>query len=113
MKRILTLVLLGVFAAIGFAAQTVTAQQKKEKPAVAAKEERWHGTLIRVNKDASTLDVRRGTHERTISYDSSTKWTMGKKVIEMSELKENAHVLCVGTVDEKGVFHATRVDLRP
>jgi len=112
MKKILILVLLGVFAAIGFATQTATAQETKEKPAVAAKEARWHGTLIRISKDASTLDVRKGTIERKIHYDSSTKWTRGTTAIEMSEVKEGSDVICLGKFDEKGEFHASRIDLR-
>jgi len=112
MKRILIVVLLGVLATIGFAAQTSIAQEKKEKPAVAAKELRWHGTLVRFNKDNSTLDVRKGAVERTIYYDSSTKWTKGSKTIEMSEVKEGSDVICLGKTDEKDHFHATRVDLR-
>jgi hypothetical protein len=68
--------------------------------------------LDRISKDASTLDVRRGTNEKKIYYDSSTKWTKGTKTIEMSEFKEGSDVICLGKADEKGEFHATRIDLR-
>jgi hypothetical protein len=112
MKKILILVLLGVFATIGFAAQTVKAQEKKEKPAVAAKEVRWHGTLVRISKDASSLDVRKGTNEKKIYYDSSTKWTKGTTDVDMKEFKDGSDVICLGKYDEKGDFHATRIDLR-
>ena len=112
MKRILVVVLLGMLVTMGFVVSTSVAQEKKEKPAVAAKEARWHGTLLRFNKDASTLDVRRGTNEKKIYYDSSTKWTKGEKTIEMSEVKEGSDVICLGTYDEKGELHATRIDLR-
>jgi len=73
---------------------------------------RWHGTLVRFNKDASTLDVRKGDIERRIYYDSSTVWTKGTKAVEMSEIKEGSDVICQGKTDEKGEFHATRIDLR-
>ena len=112
MKRILVVVLLGILVTMGFVVSTSIAQEKKEKPAVAAKEARWHGTLLRFNKDASTLDVRRGTNEKRIYYDRSTKWTKGEKTIEMSEVKEGSDVICLGKYDEKGEFHATRIDLR-
>jgi len=113
MKKVLILVLLGVFAAIGFAAQTVRAQvEKKEKPAVAAKEIRWHGTLLRFSKDGSSIDVRKGTIEKKVYFDSSTKWTKGTKTVEMKEFKDGADVICLGKYDEKGEFHATRIDLR-
>jgi Ni/Co efflux regulator RcnB len=112
MKKILVLVLLGVFATLGFAAQTVKAQEKKEKPAAAAKQERWHGTLLRFSTDTSSIDVRKGTNEKKIYYDSSTKWTKGTKTVDMSEFKEGSDVICLGKYDEKGEFHATRIDLR-
>jgi len=112
MKRIVVLVLLGLFAMVVFAAPRTMAQEEKEKPAVAAKEQRWHGTLIRFNKDTSTIDVRKGAIDRRIHYDSSTKWTKGTKTIEMSDVKEGSDVICMAKTDEKGEFHATRVDLR-
>ncbi len=83
-----------------------------------SKEARWSGMIVRSDKDASTLTVRkRGTTlEKIVHYDSSTKWTTqeGKEVkpIEMSEVKDGERVICIGSYDEKGEFHATRVDLR-
>jgi len=112
MKKTLILVLLAVFATIGFAAQTVKAQEKKEKPAVDVKEVRWHGTLLRFSKDTSSIDVRKGTIEKKIYYDSSTKWTKEGKTVEMSEFKEGSDVICLGKYDEKGDFRATRIDFR-
>lgn len=112
MKKILILVLLGVFATIGLAAQTVKAQEKKGKPAVAAKEARWHGTLLRFSKDTSSIDVRRAGIEKKIYYDSSTKWTKGTTTVDMSEFKDGSDVICLGKYDEKGAFHATRIDFR-
>jgi len=112
MKRILVVVLLGVLVTMGFVVSTSVAQEQKEKPAVAAKEARWRGMVVRFNKDASTLDVRKGAIERKIYYDSSTKWTKGEKTIEMSEVKDGSVVICLGKYDEKGEFHATRIDLR-
>ena len=112
MKRILVEVLLGILVTMGFVVSTSVAQQEKEKPAVAAKGVRWHGQLVRFNKDTSTIDVRKGAIERRIYYDSSTKWTKGTKTIEMSEVKEGSDVVCLTKTDEKGELHATRVDLR-
>jgi Ni/Co efflux regulator RcnB len=114
MNKVIVILLAAVFAAAGLTTQKATAQEtqeKKEKPAAAAKEARWHGLIIRMNKDASILDVRKGNVEKRIHYDSATKWTEGTKYIEMSEFKEGNDVICFGTYDEKGEFHATRIDL--
>ena len=112
MRKILLLMLLGLLVTIGFAAPAAPAQEKKEKPAAAAKEVRWHGIIVRINKDTSTLDVKRGNAERRIHFDSSTQWTKGKKVIDMSEFKEGSDVICLGKSDEKGDFQANKIDLR-
>jgi hypothetical protein len=58
------------------------------------------------------MDVRRESITRKVYFDSSTKWTEGKKTIDMSEVKEGSDVICLGKYDEKGQLHATRIDLR-
>ena len=77
---------------------------------------RWHGELVRRDKDNSSLTVRKGTTERTIYVDSSTRWTksQGKKVEDITEadVPDGSDVICIGK-EEDGKFMATRVDLRP
>lgn len=113
MKRVIVL-LLGVFLVAGLAAVRTAAQEKqeKEKTAAAVKEARWHGVITRVSMDESYMDVHRGTVDKRIYFDSSTKWTEGKKQAEMSKFKEGADVICLGQYNEKKEFHATRIDLR-
>jgi hypothetical protein len=101
-----------MFAAYG--ARTVVAQEKQEKGAAAEKQLRWHGVIVRISKDQSSMDVRKGTVERKIYFDSSTQWTKGKQVLpDMSQFKEGSDVICLGKADTKGEFHATRVQLQP
>ena len=111
MNKVIVILLAAVFAAAGLTTQKVTAQEKQEKTTV-AKPARWHGHIIRMDKDLSTLDVRRQGIEKRIYYDSSTKWTQAGKTIDMSGFKEEDDVICIGTYDEKGKFHATQIDLR-
>ena len=112
MRKILLVVLLGLLVTIGFAAPAAPAQEKTEKPVATAKQARWHGIIVRINKDASTLDVKRGNATRSIHFDSSTQWTKGKEVIEMSEFKEGSDVICLGKFVEKGDFQATKIQLQ-
>jgi hypothetical protein len=106
---ILTFVLL---AAAGLAVGDVIAIGQ-DKAAVAPKESRWHGTIVRINKDASTMDVRRGNFEKKIHWDGSTKWTKGTKPADMSEFTEGSDVICLGTYESGSVvMKATRIDLR-
>ena len=112
MKKLILLLMAAVFAAAVLAPSPAVAQEKTEKKAAAAKEARWHGTLVRMNTDKSSMTVVRNRVDKRIYFDSSTKWTKGTKVIEASEIKEGADVICLGQYDEKGEFHATRIDLR-
>jgi hypothetical protein len=94
----------------------------KEKAAKekAAKEARWEGNVLRSNPDKSTLTVRKvgSTDERTVQYDSSTKWVSqkhgDKKVndIDSTQVKDGDRVICKGTWDKEGVLHATLISKR-
>jgi Cu/Ag efflux protein CusF len=112
MRKVIVILLFAAFAVVGLAAQVAVANGQ-EKAAAAPKESRWHGIIVRFDKDASTMDVRKGNVERKIHFDSSTKWTQGTKVIDMSEFKEGADVICLGTYESGTVvMNATRIDLR-
>jgi hypothetical protein len=86
----------------------------------AAKETRVEGQVVRGNKDKSTLTVRvRATEsERVVHYDASTKWDSqyhgDKKVnaIDASQVKDGDQVICLGSYDDKGEFHATTISKR-
>jgi len=94
------------------------AQEKAEKKA--AKPARWDGIVTRVNKDKSTLNVRKvgSSQERTVEYDSSTKWVSqehGKKKvndIDADQVKDGDRVITTGTWDKNGVLHATLISKR-
>lgn len=113
MNKVLVILLAALFASAGLAIPKATAQEQPEKKTAAApKEARWHGRIVRINKDQSTLEVRREGVTKTIHYDMSTKWTEGTKPVDMSEFKQETDVICLGAYDDKGMFHATRIDLR-
>ena len=109
MNKLMIMLLASMLASAGLIPQKALSQ---EKAPTAAKELRWHGIIVRINKDESTLDVRKGATERKIHFDSSTKWTQGTKTVDKSEFKEGSDVICLGSADEKGEFRATRIDLR-
>ena len=96
--------------------------QEGSKPAEgkAAKQGRVEGIVTRSSTDKSTLTVRnRDTNvEKTVLYDSSTKWTSqehhSKTVnnIDASQVKDNDRVICLGTWDKDGVLHASSISKR-
>jgi len=47
-----------------------------------------------------------------VAYDSSTEWTNLGKPGKQDEVKEGSFVIVLGHVDDKGVLHARRIDLR-
>ena len=100
-------------------AMAVSAQEAPAK----AKEARWEGNIVRSSKDNSTLTVRKvgamgANDERTVQYDSSTKWVSqyhgDTKVndIDASQVKDGDRVICTGTWDKPGVLHATLISKR-
>src|SRR6202158_5784684 len=100
-----------------FPLSTAVFAQEAPKEAKAAKPARWEGVVIRISKDQSTLTVRNQntTQERTVQFDSSTKWVSqehgSKKVndIDSSQVKDGDRVICKGTWDKNGVLHATLI----
>lgn len=86
----------------------------------AAKEGRWEGTVSRSNPDKSTLTVRKvgSSDERTIQYDSSTKWVSQyhgdakTNDITPTDVKDGDRVICTGTWDKPAVLHATLISKR-
>ena len=117
LKKLLTLVFTSVLA---FPLSTVMFAQEAPAQKKAAKEVRWEGTVIRSSPDKSTLTVRKAgsSDERTVQYDSSTKWVSqehgSKKVndIDAGQVKDNDRVICKGTWDKEGVLHATLISKR-
>jgi hypothetical protein len=112
MRKFMAVLLLGMFAAIVPAAQNATAQDATAKKGASAKEFRWHGRIVRSNKDLSTLEVRKGHIERVVHYDSETKWTKGKETIQSSVVKDGDDVIVLGYYNDKKELVATRIDLR-
>jgi len=115
-STVLSLVLAGAaFAAMPAVAGRAGAENKQEPPA--KKETKWQGNVVRISKDLSLIDIRGGTSNdssdsRKVAYDSSTLWTKGGKPGQQDEVKEGSFVIVLGQVDDKGVLHATRIDLR-
>ena len=108
MKKLLALLSI-VLLATGLIGQTKASEKTKET--------KWQGHIVRINKSESTIDIRGGqknldTDQKRIQYDSSTEWTKEGKPADMSEFKDGAFVIALGHDDEKGVFHATHIDLR-
>ena len=113
MRKDVVILLFAVLAVAGVATQNSVANGQ-EKKAADAKESRWDGHIVRVDKDNSFMDVRNSKGvEKRIYWTSSTSWTrLNKPVDDQSMFKEGERVISLGSYDEKTKFIATRIDLR-
>jgi len=114
MKRILVVMLMTVFACVGPALRLVAAQdttQEKPKDQSAA---RWSGAIQRMDKDNSTLTVRKPDgRTKNISYTTATKWTnKAGATVDSTTLKEGDRVVCIGK-SEGDKFIAAEVIVQP
>lgn len=81
------------------------------------KETKWQGTVLQILKDQSVITIRGGgaaddRYGLRIAYDGSTQWTKKNKPGDQGDVKEGSFIIAVGHVDDNGVLHATRIDLR-
>jgi hypothetical protein len=111
---LLSLALAGaVFSAMPGGAHYASAEQKAQ---TAAKETKWQGYVLKIDKEHSTMDIHGGSFPsndvRKVAYDSSTEWTKLGKPAQQDEVKEGSFLILLGHVDDKGVLQATRIDLR-
>jgi uncharacterized protein YgiM (DUF1202 family) len=115
-KKVLKLLFVSVlaFPISALFVQSAPAQQQM------AKQDSWDGNVIRSSQDKSTLTVRKvgSSEEKTVAYDSSTKWVSqahGSKTvndIDASQVKDGDQVICKGTWDKDGALHATLISKR-
>src|SRR3989442_15871750 len=106
--KFLAILLALVFASVAFASQATSANESKpEKKAASAegKETRWQGTIVRIDKEKSTMSIRGGqanmsSMERQGSYDKLNHLNKKGKTAQASEIKEGEFGVFVGPADQ-------------
>ena len=97
MRRTILMSLALCLGILTIAVGPIAAQEKKAKP------DQLNGTVRMLNKQASTITIRKGNVERTIIYNANTKFLYGthqhNKPSSIDELKEGWYVHCTGTFD--------------
>ena len=102
----------GVVLVAVLAGQHSSAQNKSQRA-------RWEGDVVRSSPDKSTLTVRKvgSSDERTVHYDSATRWVSqehGSKTvnnIDPTQVKDGDRVIARGVWDN-GVLYATLISKR-
>ena|SRR5438105_3924563 len=98
----------GVFLFLTLAA-TASAQDQK----VSTKEDRLNGTVHMIDKDTSTIIIRKGAVQRKVVYDAETKFTIRNKPGgSINDVIVGRQVICFGTFNNRTQLLATHVDVR-
>lgn len=96
-RSILTTVVLCLGFLVATAVDRASAADKK------AKEGQITGNVQMIDKDKSTITVRKGTTKRDVVFNGETKWMYGteasNKPGSLDDLKENWYINCKGTFD--------------
>jgi hypothetical protein len=100
---------MGLF--FGFLLTLAVATQAKAQDK-SAKEDRLTGSIHMINKDTSTVTIRRGNVQRQIVYNADTKITYRNKPGSMDDVKEGRRVIALGKFNDKTQLVATRIDVR-
>jgi hypothetical protein len=106
--KIVVSLLAGVVLLLSVAATARAEGQKK----TATKEERLSGTVHMIDRDASTIIIRKGADRRTVLYTAETKITVQNKPGSLDDVIVGRHATCIGTLNDTAQFVATRVDVR-
>src|SRR5690348_13212184 len=101
--------LVGVFLLLSLAVMTSAQGRKK----TSTKEERLGGTVHRIDKDTSTIIIRKGVVQRKVVYNAETKFTIQNKPGgSVDDVIVGRRVMCLGKFNDKAQLLATRIDVQ-
>ena len=108
MKELISL-LASLFLLLSLAAMASPADQKR----TSTKEDRLTGTLHMIDKDISTIIIRKGAVRRNVVYNTETKFSIQNKPGgSIDDVIVGRRAICLSTFDDKTQLVATRVDVR-
>src|SRR5262245_18442177 len=91
-------------------AAAASGEGQKKTP---TKEDRLSGTVHMIDKDTSTIIIRKGTVQRKVVYNAETKFTIQSKPGgSLDDVIVGRRAICLGTFNDKTHLVATRVDVR-
>ena len=107
MKELISL-LAGVCLFLSLAMASAEGQAK-----TSTKEDKLTGTVHMVDKDTSTIIIRKGAVQRKVVYNTETKFTIQEKTQgSIDDVIVGRRAVCVGTFNNRTQLMATRVDVR-
>jgi hypothetical protein len=98
----------GLFLLLILAVVASAQDQKK----TSTKEDRLSGTVHTIDKDTSSIILRKGAIQRRVVYNAETKFTIQNKPGSIDDVIVGRQVICLGTFNDKTQLLATHVDVR-
>jgi hypothetical protein len=98
----------GVFLFLILAVIAGAPDQKK----TSTKEDRLSGTVHTIDKDTSSIIIRKGAVQRRVVYNAETKFTIQNKPGSIDDVIVGRQVVCLGSFNDKSQLLATRVEIR-
>ena len=107
MKYLIAL-LAGVFLFLILAGMASAQDQKK----TSTKEGRLTSTVHTIDRDTSSIIIRKGPVQRRVVYNAETKFTIQNKPGSLDDVIVGRQVICLGSFNDKSPLLATRVEVR-
>jgi hypothetical protein len=98
----------GVFLFLILAVIAGAQDQKK----TSTKEDRLSGIVHTIDKDTSSIIIRKGAVQRRVLYNAETKFTIQNKPGSIDDVIVGRQVICLGSFNDKSQLLATHVELR-
>jgi Cu/Ag efflux protein CusF len=111
-RKVLSIVMMALLGGVLSLTLLAQAPAKEKKAKAAPKEDRVSGTIRMINKDTSTITVRKDNMDHQVVYSVDTKYTKRNKPGKIEDVKEGVRVICLGKFDEKKRLVASRIDVR-
>jgi hypothetical protein len=101
--------LAGIFLLLSLAAMASAEGQKKPL----TKEDGLRGTIHMIDKNTSTITIRKGAVQRKVVYNAETRFTIQNKPSgSIDDVIVGRRAICLGTFNDKAQLVADRVDVR-
>ena len=104
---------IALFAGVVLLLSLAMLANAEDQKRTSTKQDRLSGTVHRVDKDTSTIIVRKGSVQREVVYNAETKFTIQNKPDgSVDDVIVGRRVICLGKLNDKAQLLATRVEVR-
>ena len=104
---------IALFAGVVLLLSLAMLANAEDQKRTSTKQDRLRGTVHMIDKDASSIIIRKGKVRRQVVYDAETKFTIqNKRGGSIDDVIVGMQVTCLGRLNDKTQLVATRVDVR-